>query len=321
MPMIPYRDLAIGRSRLEIIDRAVEIARTYSRAGDSLTLRQLYYRFVANGWIDNKQSEYKRLGDIINDARYAGLMDWRWITDRTRNKEGGDGGDEDPAQVVRELYFYAAIWAGQTKRVEVWVEKDALKDVVARAANPLRTPYFSCRGYTSASEVWAAAQRIEGYLDTDEVEEVLIIHLGDHDPSGIDMTRDITDRLSEFLEGDGYDSSQLVVDRIALNMPQVELYSPPPNPAKLTDSRSKPYIRRYGPASWELDALEPAVLRQLITDRIRREIDPKPWGERMAFQTRNQTILDAFGDHYEAISNFLISEGLVEIPETTEDGE
>jgi hypothetical protein len=320
MPKIAYREIKLGPAALAIVEHANEIATTYAAGGDSLTLRQLYYRFVAAGLLPNRDSEYKRLGSIINDARYAGLFDWRHITDRTRNVRGGDGGDTDPRRVVEGLGFYAALWDGQAERVEVWVEKDALVDVVGRAANPLRTPYFSCRGYTSASEVWVAARRIEGYFD-DGAEHVTILHLGDHDPSGIDMTRDITARLELFLDGDGYDAGALEVNRIALNMPQVRVYNPPPNPAKITDSRARGYIAEHGQSSWELDALEPAVLRRLITDSLTPLIDLDKWAARRAFENDGQATLKAFSEHYDEIHAFLDEHGLLPEVATDEDEE
>lgn len=311
MPRIAYREVNFQPKTLATIAKANEIARTYMAGGDSLTLRQLYYRFVAGGLIANKDTEYDRLGSILNDARYAGLFDWNWLTDRTRNVRGGDGGDTDPRDVVRDLSFFAALWEGQTERVEVWVEKDALVDVVGRAASERRTPYFSCRGYTSVSEVWAAARRIEGYLDTDGVEHVTVLHLGDHDPSGIDMTRDITDRLELFLSGDGYDAGRLSIERIALNMPQVRQYNPPPNPAKLTDSRSGAYVERFGGSSWELDALEPAVLRRLVSGRIEQLIDADEWQTRLYFEEDGRKTLEAFSSHYNEIHGFLEEQGLL----------
>ena len=95
-----------------------------------------------------------------------------------------------------------------------------------------------------------------------------MIYLGDHDPSGIDMTRDIDDRLN--LMSNGADPT---VERVALNFPQIELHNPPPNPAKVTDSRAKEYIERYGGESWELDALEPRVIDDLVSDAIIRHLD------------------------------------------------
>ena len=311
MSAIAYRDdIRLNDTKLAIVEQANEIARTYREAGDSLTLRQLYYRFVAAGLLPNRDQEYKRLGSIINDARWAGLFDWDYIVDRTRNVRGGDGDDEDPKAVVEGLSFYAAMWEGQTERVEVWVEKDALIEVVGRACSPLRTPYFSCRGYTSASEVKAAAERIEGYFVLG-AEHVTVLHLGDHDPSGIDMTRDIEERLDLFLDGNGYNSDDLEVNRIALNMPQVRRYNPPPNPAKITDSRAVRYIAEFGRESWELDALEPRVLRRLIASEVRALIDMDEWAKRRAFEAEGQAMLSAFSEHYDRIHDFLDGEGLL----------
>lgn len=101
--------------------------------------------------------------------------------------------------------------------------------------------------------------------------DCVIIHLGDHDPSGIDMSRDIEDRLQMFGNQDGgltFENHFLGLRRIALNMDQIETFNPPPNPAKLTDSRCKSYMDKYGDESWELDALEPKVLNDLIQGTI-----------------------------------------------------
>lgn len=149
-------------------------------------------------------------------------------------------------------------WDGQPNYVEVWVEKDALVDIVGQACRPLDTPYFSCRGYTSQSEMWSAAQR---FISQDYRDNRVIIHLGDHDPSGIDMTRDIQERLKLF-------EADVIVKRVALTMNQIQTYNPPPNPAKLSDSRCGKYIDQYGDESWELDALEPKVITDLITDEV-----------------------------------------------------
>lgn len=290
-----YREVAMGPARLRVVDQAVAIANEYTAQGYDLTLRQLYYQFVARDLIPNRQQEYKRLGDILNDARLGGLFPWDAMVDRTREEAGGDAGDWTPQRYLRALAnsYSTPYWTDQDTRVEVWVEKEALAGVVERAATARRVTYFSCRGYTSASSMWHAAQRLERYLDTPGVDSVVILHLGDHDPSGIDMTRDITDRLDEFLAGDGYESWRVQVKRIALNMDQVQQYNPPPNPAKLTDSRVDQYIARFGMESWELDALDPATLGALIDSNIAQVIDPDPWDAAVAKQAKERAQLVA----------------------------
>jgi len=89
------------------------------------------------------------------------------------------------------------------------------------------------------------------------------------------MTRDIEDRLNLFLRHHGSDDVE--INRIALNMDQIREFNPPPNPAKLSDSRSREYIWRYGNESWELDALEPAVLTALIGAAVMEYRDEPQW--------------------------------------------
>lgn len=187
---------------LAIIRQANQICAAYARQGYDLTLRQLYYQFVSRNLIRNKQSEYNRLGSIINDARLAGRLDWEYLVDRTRELDTLAHWDA-PGGVIEAAArsYHNNLWLDQPIRVEVWVEKDALTGVLQRPCYDLDVPLFSCRGYTSQSEMWAAGRRIGKYL-ANGAEQVVILHLGDHDPSGIDMTRDINDRLRMFLRGD-----------------------------------------------------------------------------------------------------------------------
>jgi hypothetical protein len=260
MSEIRYENWKPSGSSIAVVTQARAICREYAESGYDLTLRQLYYQFVARALIPNSQRSYKNLGSVINKARMAGYLDWDYIVDRTRNLEemthwrsAADilGGAAAGFQLDR--------WEDQEYRVEVWIEKDALTGVIEGICNELDVPYFSCRGYTSQSEMWRAAMRLRGYEA--EGKSTVVIHLGDHDPSGIDMTRDIQDRLWTF-------HAHTEVERIALNWDQIEQYQPPPNPTKLTDSRSAGYVSEFGYESWELDALEPSVMVAMVRDQV-----------------------------------------------------
>lgn len=277
MPYICYRKKKFGASALKTISLANEIIADYKSQGFELTLRQLYYQFVSRDLIPNSQREYKNLGTIINDGRLAGLIDWNAIIDRTRNLVSPSTWNS-PKEIVEACasQFRSDKWEDQTIRVEVWVEKDALVGVVEKACDRFDVPFFACRGYTSQSEMWSAAQRLAGYVD--DGKDVLVIHLGDHDPSGIDMSRDIEERLHEFGCG------AIEVKRIALNMDQVQQYNPPPNPAKLTDSRCRNYMEIHGDESWELDALEPKIIVEMIEDEISQVLDQDAWDDAEQFE-------------------------------------
>lgn len=300
MPKIQYKEIAFRQKSLELIELINGVIDEYSRQGYELTLRQAYYQLVARGYIENNERSYKNIGNLINDGRLAGLIDWNSITDRTRNLRRNSHWDRPQDVIHSAKYSYMLDkWEGQPNYVEVWVEKDALVDIVGQACEPIDTPYFSCRGYTSQSEMWTAAQRFIRQKDRDSR---YIIHLGDHDPSGIDMTRDIQERLEMF-------GADVFVKRVALTMKQVKTYNPPPNPAKITDSRCGKYIDQYGEESWELDALEPQMLVNLIKSEVTSLRDDEIYQAVCDREKQEKGELQKLADHYVSAISFLESRG------------
>jgi len=271
MPKITYERKNFTRQTQETIAQAEQIVAQYQAQGFILTLRQIYYQFVARALIPNTEQSYKRLGNIISDARRAGLIDWNAIEDRTRFIRELSSWDT-PQSILKSAKdsYHRDLWEHQTKRVEVWIEKDALVGVIEGICNETDVPFFSCRGYVSDSEMWRAGIRIRHHARGGQ--PVVVLHLGDHDPSGLDMTRDIRDRLELFSSHADFE-----VRRVALTMEQIEDQRPPPNPAKVTDSRYEGYAAEYGNDSWELDALEPRFISDLIRDNILGERDEEQW--------------------------------------------
>lgn len=284
-----------------VIDQAIEIIDDYQSQGFTLTLRQLYYQFVSKDLIPNSDREYKRLGNIVTDARMAGLISWDAIEDRGRGMKGWLV-EESIDSILEGLpWAYAAdFWKDQDRYIEVWVEKDALSSVIEKACRPYRVGYMACKGYLSASEAYRAGKRMERARDAGK--SPLVLHLGDHDPSGLDMTRDNRERL------DTFSWDHVEVQRIALNRDQIDRYNPPPNPAKVTDSRADAYIRRHGRASWELDALPPNVLVALVQDAIKPHIGPEPWADAQARETRNRDLLRSLRSRWDEIEGLLSSD-------------
>lgn len=300
MPKIQYKEISFRQKSLDLIELINSVIDEYSAQGYELTLRQAYYQLVARGYIENNERSYKNIGSLINDGRLAGLIDWNSITDRTRNLRNRAHWDQPQDVIYSAKYSYLLDkWEGQPNYVEVWVEKDALIDIVGQACRPLDTPHFSCRGYTSQSEMWSAAQR---FIRQKNREARYIIHLGDHDPSGIDMTRDIQERLEMF-------GADVYVKRVALTMNQVTTYNPPPNPAKITDSRCGKYIDQYGEESWELDALEPQMLTKLITNEVTALRDDAIYQAICYREEAEKRELQTVADKYQKVINFLSVEG------------
>lgn len=298
MSKIAYIDWTPRGDSAALINQAEVIIGEYRRQGYVLTLRQLYYQFVSRDIIPNTERSYKNLGNLLTKARMAGYISWYSIEDRGREficpwfrEDAKELIDDLPANIRFDR------WARQENYVEVWVEKEALSNVVAKACKSTFTPYLACKGYLSASEAWRAGQRLR--MAARDGKDVHIIHLGDHDPSGIDMTRDNDDRLSLFSGG------YVNVHRIALNMDQVDQYGPPPNFAKLSDTRAADYIEKYGSDSWELDALEPSVIQDLIEVKVGELIDYDTWYSTDEEEGEVKDLLTSLSDRWDDVVEFL----------------
>ncbi len=294
-----------------IIDEANRIIADYQRQGYVLTLRGLYYQFISRdtfpeSWIDqvynarkglpantkNTDKNYHRLGGLIVKGRMAGLIDWDAIEDRTRELTEWRVDLNVQAAITRvKDTFRVERWERQPVYVEVWVEKEALAGVFDRICYELSVPFFACKGYASKSSMQEAAERLR---DISDDRDVTILHFGDHDPSGIDMTRDIMDQMETF-------ETSLEVKRIALNMDQVREHDPPPNPTKFTDPRATGYLDEYGDESWELDALEPRILSDLVRTEVEELIDSDLWAEADEEETEADELLDAIVDRFDDV--------------------
>lgn len=297
---IAYKNWNPKNDAFNLIGKANRIIKEYETQGYILTLRQLYYQFVAGDIIENSERSYNNLGTIITKARMAGMISWTAIEDRSRS-HNNFWYDEDELNPIRDLPQYIRFdrWARQPYYIEVWVEKEALGNVISRACEPYLVPHMSCKGYLSASEAWRAGMRFLEKIE--EGKEGLLIHLGDHDPSGMDMTRDNKNRLDIFTEL----PNNIEVTRLALNMNQIKKYAPPPNPAKVTDTRAKNYIQKFGKTSWELDALEPQIIEKMIISEITKYIDKESWDEIGEQEKEKRNLLKDIYNNWDKIKTLI----------------
>lgn len=335
MPKVLYVKRKFSATKAKIINKANELIADYQAQGYRLTLRQLFYRFVAGDWFPeewadpvsgskNNQKNYGKLGDILGDARMAGLVDWNAIEDRTREISAVPHWDS-PADIVAacERSFRLDKWNNQPYRIEVWVEKDALEGIVTQAAHAADVAAFSCRGYSSLSSLWEASQRLKAYVMAGQ--RPIILHLGDRLNTFVvqdwlnemmgpklkktggstsatrgDIWTDIEKHFTDKYPSVMLETSQkpIRIRRIALNMAQVEEYNPPPNPAKSSDSRFKKYVEEHGDESWELDALEPSVLDALITETIDEYRRPAEFNARAAEEKKHRANLKTAATHW-----------------------
>ena len=267
----------------ETLDHAYEIAGEYD---GNLTVRQLYYQLVAQGFIPNSQESYKRIVSILTDARLSGDFPFEWLLDRTREARPGKftGNQDDVAGALSntadglrnapEEWLWRDRWYGQPMHVSVWVEKEALSGVFEAPCEELGVAWFVLRGYSSLSALSQCVDNLSEAYVAGHIEEATVLYFGDHDPDGWEIPRSAERNVEAIANVRGIELPPITFHRVALNSDQIRRFKPPPFPAKESSSRFESYIREHGLRdAWELDALRPDVLTKLIRDSVAEHFD------------------------------------------------
>jgi hypothetical protein len=258
----------------DVVDKTNSLIKQHGE----VTVRQIYYPLWTEGFYKaykNTHSFYNSFDKMLVAARERGLVDDAKIIDTIRTSLGGDSGHrcvEDFLVDWLDRFLNGAesyerhLWRNQKVTPILWIEKDALARVVYDVAREYRVEVCPSRGYSSYA-----------YLKTQISKRrpgsngLTIIHLSDHDPSGLQMTEDLKARAAKYA---GY---EVPVKRVALTIEQVAQHHLPPNPTKKADSRAKEYKSRFGDNCWELDALPPDVLKAFVRESIESLIDVPQW--------------------------------------------
>jgi hypothetical protein len=280
-----FSNKKFGERALDLIAKANSVIEGPDFSGLCMTVRQLYYQFVGNVWLENTPQNYEALATIISEGREAGMIDWDVIEDRGRvtNSQPTYDSLRGYLNQLNEA-FRLDKWKKQKHYVEVMVEKQALEAIIWPICEKWSVPFTANKGYSSVSSMYKRGKFIQSQRDV-EGKEVHVLYLGDHDPSGIDMSRDVKDRLERYSDG------PVDVVRLGLNHDQVLRHQLPKNPAKFSDSRAAGYVEKFGEHSWELDALKPIVLRSLVENGIKQFVNLESWRAMEAQQQGDQDTL------------------------------
>jgi len=297
-----FNDWNPRKSTLTLVNNALEAYEVMKNYDP--TLRTLFYQLVSDGHTDNTNRAYKNLGNTLRKARDAGLFPWDALSDNNRTYNAGWRKNDTVEELISDLTVWLNIWEGQENYVEVWVEKDAQAGTVRSAVQPYRCHWMACKGYLSATMAYDAGQRFKTARRMGK--KCHLIHLGDHDPSGIDMTRDNSSRILKYSRGWMDD---LETHRIALTRDQVDEYNPPANGIdtgfKENDPRAIDYIPEHGMVSWELDALKPKILVPIIQSKLENLIDMDKMNERKKEEEEAGEELDWITNNCDEVLEFV----------------
>ena len=263
----------------EIVDAALDVFQQYDTA---ITLRQLYYRLVSRLLIPNTINSYKRLSRMMVKAREDGDVPINCLEDRSRRVLGrGDLGYNSAEEYLKKKIttlqdswksFTMPMWDDQPKNVMISLEKDALSRLVSREANRFSVRTFPTRGYPSFSFVQEMSRYITNQLGG---KPTVVLYFGDFDPSGVDIERDLSERLEK------YGTRDFTVQRIALTADQIKRYKLPPMPVKMSDARADSFLEEHGDRAVELDALDPNLLQTTVRKAVVKNINMRKWNARV----------------------------------------
>jgi hypothetical protein len=265
-----------NKATIELVKAMREIAEEMR----PITGRGIGYKLFSRGLIDDMGQMPKVYRDLTN-ARKDGLIPWEWVVDETRELEK-IGVWKNGVLFARDFFYRRDLWQTQEKTVEVWSEKGTVRGVLWPVLAKWGVGFRVMHGFSSSTCVWDVCTN-----DYNDNRPLLALYLGDFDPSGLFMSeRDLPDRIKEF-KGD-----HIEFRKIALTAVQAE---PLPSFSVETKTKDKRYAwfkKNYGDRCWELDALDPRVLRDLVENEITALIDRSRWDQQEAIQTREKQSLE-----------------------------
>ena len=272
-----------SKASLELIEPSIKILSTIQPA----SVRAVCYQLFILKLIDSmSKNNTNRVSRQLVSARENGNIPWSWIVDETREVERIAGWDNlgDFAETVRRSYRRDR-WADQPRRVEVWSEKGTVRGTLAPVLQKYGVSFRVMHGYGSATAINDVSDQT-----SEMAQPLIVLYVGDHDPSGRHMSDlDLPERLERYY-------ANVDLRRVALvpaqchGLPEFEAID------KKDDPRYKWFIKRYGHTCWELDALNPNILRDEVEQQICDVINFDLWDHHKQVEEEEFKSLQAFAD-------------------------
>lgn len=281
-----YEASRVNRSRATKAELEARRDALYAIVSSSrpMTVRQTFYQAEIRGLVEKTEAGYDRVQRDLAEMRRSGRMPYGWIADFTRwqRKPRSFDGIEEALQDCAALYR-KDLWRSADAYVEIWIEKEALTGVIYPITGEFDVPLMAAKGYASLSFLHGAA----AYINKLPV-PAFIYHLGDFDPSGVNAGEKIEETLRKLAS-----DTEIVFERLAVTPGQIAAWNLPTRPTKTSDSRSN----GFGDISVELDAIDPAMLRELVRTAIERHLPPEQFNLLKAAEESERQAITAFVEY------------------------
>ena len=234
-----------------------------------ISVRGAFYQATACGVIPKTENEgYRPVQRELLKMRREGVIPWGWITDGSRTVFGHRRyGSLDSYACQVASNYRKDYWCDSDEYVEVWLEKDALRGVIAPVViGEFGLDLFVSKGQSSATYLYEAADDI---IRDGRPTHVYV--LSDFDPGGFRIFDRIDRELKDFVG----DKVELCIERIAVTPEQIERYQLPTRPVKDKDPQRAKFEREHGTGCVELDAMTPEALRSLVRGHLEGHMEPE----------------------------------------------
>jgi hypothetical protein len=266
-----------GRNKATV--KLVEAMRKIAEETHPITGRGVGYKLFTLGLIAGMH-EMNKVYRALKHAREDEIIPWEWIIDETRELEQIDTW-YNPRHCANGFFYRRDLWQDQPDRVEVWSEKGTVRGVLWPVLSKLGVGFRVMHGFASATSVWDASN------NANDDRPMVALYIGDYDPSGMCMSEaDLPQRIKE------YGGDHIELRRIALTAEQTVSLPSFSVEDKKNDKRYKWFKNTYGNRCWELDAMDPRLLRDLVETEIKALIDEELWEEQEALEKREKESLE-----------------------------
>lgn len=226
-----------------------------------LTIRQIFYRLVGAYDYPKTEKDYGNLCETLNRARRAGFVDMNAIRDDGFNIDrfqGYDNGRHWLENIKQHLDdFRLDRQQGQHRRLIVWAEAAGMVPQLRKVASQYSVPVASSGGFDSTTAKHDAAKWLAG------IGSATVLHIGDHDPSGVHLFGSLDEDVSAFVQHYG---GEVDFIRLAVTQDQILTYDLPTAPAKVTDRR------KFEGLTTQVESLDPRTLSSIVRRAIESRI-------------------------------------------------
>jgi hypothetical protein len=235
--------------------------------------------------VEKTERGYKHVMKRLIALRESGRVEYDQIVDASRTGYHVATYEDPIAYMYKTASDYRSdVWLQTPYYVEVWCESRSIAGVILQTCQKFGVSLYPAGGYTSISFAYEAAESINWYY---KGREVRVFYVGDYDPAGIDIDRDIKQKLRRHLKPE----VSLTFIRVAITKEQIERYDLPTKPRKKGDRRS-PEVEE----TVEAEAMSPSLLRDLLRNEIEALLPPHALAAARAEDERGRQLIEQLAE-------------------------